>query len=121
MSKYEFAISLYSGEFLVEMYDLWCDDIRLIYKEKYIHALEKAASFYMKEKKHKKAVDYCKRIIAADEFRESAYLMAIKSFINIGNRKAAVGLYKRLKKILRDELGVEPSPEIEEMFLKISK
>ena len=44
--------------------------------------------------------------------------MAIKAYIEIGQRKSASDLYKKLKKTLKEELNIEPSIEAKNYFGK---
>jgi ATP/maltotriose-dependent transcriptional regulator MalT/DNA-binding SARP family transcriptional activator len=111
ISKYESAISLYSGDFLAQIYDNWSEEKRLLYRKRYLDVLHKLAGLYLREREFDNAIRCSNQIIAQDQLRESAYLIAIQSHISSGNRKAAVDLYKRLQKTLRNELGVEPSAE----------
>jgi two-component SAPR family response regulator len=120
-TAYESAIGLYEGDFLVEMYDLWMDEKRLYYKEQYLRAVEKTAGFCMKEQKFEKAIQHCNRVISVDEFRESSYLMAMQAHVALGNRKSAIDLYERLKRVLKDELGFEPSSEAENLLNQLTK
>jgi ATP/maltotriose-dependent transcriptional regulator MalT len=111
ISKYEGAISLYSGDFLAQIYDNWSEEKRLLYTKRYLDVLHKLAGLYLREREFDSAIRYSSQIIAQDQLRESAYLIAMQSHISSGNRKAAIDLYRRLQKTLRNELGVEPSAE----------
>lgn len=121
ISKYESAINFYQGDFLPELYELWSEEKRMFYKEQYLRALDKASNFYMKKERFEKVIEYSKKIIAIDEFCEQAYLLAMRSYIALGNRKVAVDLYKQLEKTLKDELNIEPSPEIKQLFYKLTE
>ncbi len=70
----------------------------------------------MNEKKYIKAIEYAKRIITNDEFYENAYLIAIKSYFALKQRKSAIDLYKKLEDILRKELHTIPSVEIRKLL-----
>ncbi|MBI4722352.1 MAG: tetratricopeptide repeat protein [Candidatus Stahlbacteria bacterium] len=119
ISIYEIAISLYEGDFLPEVYEIWSDQRRLFYIEQYILALEKVAISYEKRQKYDKVVEYCTRIIAADNFREPAYLLAVQSYIKMGMPGLAISLYKRLEKLLKDELNTEPSEKLKKIIASI--
>src|SRR6185295_7983499 len=49
-----------------------------------------------------------------DEYREGTRLAVMECLVKLGNRRAAMVEYDRLKTLLRDELGVEPLAETEE-------
>lgn len=116
ITKYEEAIAIYKGRFLPELYDSWCQDTHLFYSTEYIKILEKVADYYSKEKKYDRAIKYSKKIIEIDEFYEPAYKICIHSYISTGKRKRALDLYKKLERMLKDELHTLPSQEIKGFF-----
>jgi ATP/maltotriose-dependent transcriptional regulator MalT/two-component SAPR family response regulator len=121
MNKYEEAIGLYHGDLLPEVYDDWSEEMRIYCKEQYLRALDRVSAFCLKQEKYDRAIDCSKRIIACDEFREPAYLICMRSYIAQGKRKAATGLYKKLEKILKDELDATPSEETKRLFRELTE
>ncbi|MDT7697460.1 MAG: hypothetical protein QOI75_6830 [Pseudonocardiales bacterium] len=51
-----------------------------------------------------------RRLIAADPLAERGYQLLIQALAQRGDRAAALGVYGRLRRILREELGINPSP-----------
>ena len=54
-----------------------------------------------------------RRAAELDEFREATRLAMIEAMVHLGNRRAAIAEYEKLRGLLEAELGVEPLPETE--------
>ena len=57
--------------------------------------------------------------ITLDPYRERAYRQLMQAYEATGNRAKAVGAYHRLRELLAEELGTEPSSETEALYLKL--
>ena len=55
--------------------------------------------------------------VARAPLRESAHRALIEAHAAAGNRGEALRAYQRLRRLLADELGVDPAPETEEAYL----
>jgi DNA-binding SARP family transcriptional activator len=58
-------------------------------------------------------------VIEASPFNETGYRILMEVLQVRGNRAEALLVYDRLKGLLRDELGVDPSPALQEVYLKL--
>ena len=57
--------------------------------------------------------------ITLDPYRERAHRHLMQAYDATGNRAKAVGAYHRLRELLAEELGTEPSSETEALYLKL--
>jgi len=57
--------------------------------------------------------------VRLEPFRETAYQLLMKRHAAAGDRAEALRVYARCREVLRDELGVDPSPQTEAVFLEI--
>lgn len=65
------------------------------------------------------AVETAIEAVTLDPYREKTYQWLMKAHAATGNRAEAMNVYHRLRKLLQDDLGTEPSEETEVLYLKI--
>jgi DNA-binding SARP family transcriptional activator len=65
------------------------------------------------------ALQYANDMVALEPFRETGYQQLMRLHAQIGNRGEALRVFGRLRELLRDELGTNPSPQSEAIFLEI--
>jgi DNA-binding SARP family transcriptional activator len=52
-------------------------------------------------------------------YRETGYLYAMRCLVARGNYAEALTVYERCRTVLRDELGVDPGPELQELHVEV--
>jgi SARP family transcriptional regulator, regulator of embCAB operon len=67
------------------------------------------------------AVQHASEMLQLDPFRETSYQLLMKMHAAAGDRAEALRVFARLRELLRDELGVSPSPQTEAVYLDILK
>src|SRR5215470_4796883 len=92
----------------------WSDDEWvLIEQEQYhqlrLHALEAMSERLTAAGRHGEAVAAGLAAVQAEPLRESAHRVLIKAHLAAGNRGAALRQYEQCRRVLLDELGLEPS------------
>lgn len=97
-------------------YDLlpdWYDDWVLVERERYnqlrLHAIDALCRHLTAAGHHAEAIDAGLAAVCADPLRESAHRALIQAHLAEGNRCEAVRQYERCRRLLLDELGLEPS------------
>jgi DNA-binding SARP family transcriptional activator len=55
-------------------------------------------------------------VVADDPLRESAQRVLIRIYVAEGNVHEAVARYRAYRETMRDELGLEPSPQMEALI-----
>ena len=118
---FEEALALYRGDFMQSAYDEWVDEHRSYYREQYLRILESLASAAEKAKEWSRALDLCQRILHDDSFREDIHCTVMRAHAALGNRAAVKDQYETLRKLLRDELGVEPVVETQKSYKALMK
>jgi DNA-binding SARP family transcriptional activator len=58
-------------------------------------------------------------MIELEPYRETAYVLLMSALAAAGNGAQAIAVYGRLRTLLAEELGVDPSPETEAAFLEL--
>ena len=65
------------------------------------------------------AVETATEAIKLDNLRERAYQLLMSAYAATSNRAEAVKVYHQLRELLLEELGTEPSPETEALYLTL--
>jgi DNA-binding SARP family transcriptional activator len=65
------------------------------------------------------AIQHAAEMVELEPFRETAYQLLMKMHAAAGDRAEALRVFGRCREVLRDELGVSPSPQTEAVYLEI--
>jgi DNA-binding SARP family transcriptional activator len=65
------------------------------------------------------AVQAATELVGLEPFRESAHLRLLRAHSAAGNPGEALRAYDRCRRLLAEELGVDPSPELEAFYLDL--
>jgi DNA-binding SARP family transcriptional activator len=113
------ALALYQGDYLEGVYEDWSSLERQRLREKYLAALEAVALLYAGRGNLQQAVEVFQQLVAEDPYREPAHRELMRSYYRLGDRAAAIRQYQSCVKLLREELGLSPSRDTEDLYLKI--
>jgi predicted ATPase/DNA-binding SARP family transcriptional activator len=124
----EGALALYRGDFLTgfDIQDSAAfDEWRLLVQERYrrllIAALQQASSAAIDREDFDNGLRLVDRLLDLDPLDETGHRYSMVLLTIAGQRSAALLHYEKLRKLLEDELGVAPSQETEELFLRIKQ
>lgn len=84
-----------------------------------MRSCECLAAFYVWNDEPLLGVEAAKQAVAREPFRESAYRLLMDAYAAAGNRAEALWVYERCRKLLREELGSDPSPDTRAVHLKV--
>jgi DNA-binding SARP family transcriptional activator len=92
----------------------------LIEQEQYhqlrLHALEAMTERLTTAGRHGEAVAAGLAAVRAEPLRESAHCVLVKAHLAAGNRGAALLQYEQCRRLLSDELGLEPSDALKDLL-----
>jgi DNA-binding SARP family transcriptional activator len=97
------------GDFLPDWYDDWVSDEREGLRQIRLHALENLARRLSDSGRHADAIQAALEAIRLEPLRETAHRSLIEIHLAEGNWSEACRQFQRYRKLLSDELGVEPS------------
>ncbi|MCU0486262.1 MAG: hypothetical protein MUC85_09160 [Anaerolineales bacterium] len=108
------ALALFEDDYLPEcLYADWCSTERHQYRQKYLAVTERLARLYLQTQRWEEVVRVCQAGIRRDHCWEPAYSLLMQAYAAQGNPAQALAAYQRCETVLREELGIEPSAEIQ--------
>ncbi len=107
---------LFADDLLPQWSDGWVETERESYRQLRLHALEQLSERLAVAGRFGLAVEAGLLAVAGAPLRESAHRVVIRVMVMEGNRAEAHRRYGELSDLLRDEMDVEPSFELEEIM-----
>jgi DNA-binding SARP family transcriptional activator len=109
-----------TSSFVEDVLPDWNDEWVLIERERFrqarLHALEALCDRFSEAGLMVKAIEAGFAAVTADPFRESGHRSLIRAHLREGNRSEAIREYRLYRKLLGEELGIEPSVGLREML-----
>lgn len=102
------------GDLLPDWYDDWLVIERERLRQLRLHALEALAIRLTAMGRFAEAVEAALGAVMAEPLRESAHMALIAAHLAEGNRGEALRQFRACRDLLRRELGLEPSPRLQE-------
>jgi DNA-binding SARP family transcriptional activator/predicted ATPase len=119
LARLEQAAELYRGEFLhgfslpdSSAFEEWALVVREQLQQAALEALSTLADAYEQQGNHARQVVYARRQLVLEPWHEQAHAQVMRGLWASGQRGAALEQYEACRRILADELGLEPSPEL---------
>lgn len=106
----ERAIALYRGDlFDDDLAGTWCEAEREELKASFVKALDRLAQLYLDRSRTADALDCLRRAACAQPFRDDLVLARMRILTSCGRSSEALAAYADHRRLLRNELGAEPS------------
>ena len=115
----ERALQLYRGPYLEGVDGEWALVERERLEMRYLSSMEQLAGLYSDRGQQQVAIGWSQQVLAQDPYRETAHRELMRNYLRLGDRASAIRQYHTCLGILKEELGVSPSPETETLFLQI--
>ncbi|NOZ30099.1 MAG: protein kinase, partial [Chloroflexi bacterium] len=120
------AVDLCQGEFLAGFYvsgaplfEEWVLGEREHLRRELEDALEMLVRGHSARGECEPAITYARRWLSLDPLRESAHRALMQLYAWSGDRATALRQYQECVRVLREDLGVEPSPETVALYERI--
>ncbi len=104
------------AELLPNWYDEWTATWRQRYDQTRVHALEAMCIRLATMGRFERSVEVGLMAVAAQPLRESAHEALIRAHVAEGNRGEAILQYRACRDVLKKELGIEPSHELQQLL-----
>ena len=126
IGQLEQAIRLYRGSFLEGFFvdeSVLFEDWTLLLRERFhrlaLDALYDLATYYERHRDYDRARRYARRQVELEPWREEAHQQLMRLLARCGQRSAALAQYDICRRILADELRVEPHRETTALYERI--
>ena len=122
MRHYEFAASLYRGDFMVDdPYEDWAALTRESLRLTHLDALGRLSKLYFNVGHYTVCASLCLRIIERDPCREDAHRRLMRCYSRQGQAHLALMQYRTCARALAEELGVKTDPSTAELHEHIRR
>lgn len=116
-------LDLYTGDFLQGFYikdspdfEYWVLEQKNYYKDNYINTIKKTIENDFNNNNFENLKKNIINLISLESYDEFGYLYLFKMYCLKGRYDKIINEYHNFRKLLKDELGLEPSCEIEEIY-----
>ncbi len=110
------AVDVYAGDFLLRQDDEWANDARDRLRARALTLLGDLADRARDDGDYAAAMDFSRRLLQIDPWREDAVRRLIVARQLTGDRAGAAQEYRTFAKALQDEMGAEPMPETQALL-----
>ena len=123
----EEAVRLYGGDFLEGFYvrsapafEEWALAERERFRQMALRALYRLVGHYTAKGDHGRGLDYATRLLALEPWHEEVHQQMMMLLALSGQRSAALKQFEVCRRLLADELGVEPNRDTVELHHRIA-
>jgi DNA-binding SARP family transcriptional activator len=109
-----------AGELLPDWYDDWVLIERERFRQLRLHALDALCEELTAAGRYPAAIEAGHAAVAAEPLRESAHRLLVAAYLAEGNAYEALRQYRFFRDLLRQELDLEPSPQMEALVAPVS-
>lgn len=120
------ALHLYGGDFLANFhvngaprFYAWVRNERQSLRDRVVTAYHHLTDYQIQSQQYRAGIRTADEWLEIDPTNEAAHGLLMSLLVKTGRRQAAVAQYQRCRAILRQELGVEPDSQIEQLYQKI--
>ncbi len=106
------AVGLYCGPLLPGLFESWAQAERDRLDAEYLRALSSLTAAHAKAGDITAALGYARRAVAVDPLSEKAHTDLIRLLAQSGDRVSALRHYHEMERLLEEQLGAGPSPEL---------
>lgn len=121
------AVNLYHGDFLDGFFikgswefENWQRIQRERFSQEFTKAVRNLADLLVSRKEPRRAIELYNKSLLVSPFREDFYQELIRLYLLIGDRTKAIEQYERYREVLKREMQLSPTSEIQELRRSIS-
>ena len=119
LTDLESTVAAYRGEFLAGHEDPWVVVERERLHQRYVEALGWLVGLAKAHTAYEDALVYARRLTNEDPLREDAHREVMRLSVLLGRSSDAIRQFERVREVLADELGTEPSAETLDLYRRL--
>jgi WD40 repeat protein/DNA-binding SARP family transcriptional activator len=127
-ARLEEAVALYTGDFLAgltlpdaEKFEEWRRSRAESFRAQAIVALKTLVEFHERRRNYGAAQQFLLRFLELEPWDEEAHRHMMRLLALNNQRIAAIEQFEKMRRLLAEELGVEPSPDTVQLFHRIER
>lgn len=109
-------VQLYRGDYGRSFYSDWCTFRRDELRTMYVEARRQLAHMAWKAEAWSESADHWRQMLRIDNCLEEAHYGLIRCYVRQGKRGMALRQYQACQDILQEELGVQPSEALQNLY-----
>ena len=113
------AVVITRRPFLANAEAPWIESQRAALRAMQLRALQCLVTVSANNNEPLLAIQHASEMVQLEPFRETAYQLLMRMHAAAGDRAEALRVFAKCRELLRDELGVSPSPQTEAVYLEI--
>jgi len=102
-------LDLYQNDLLIDFYDDWVFTHREHYRSLFLQTLLQLTQQFRSQSEYEQAIQLTHKVLAFDPANERAHQHLMFCHMALGDRNAALKQFEECARVLKEELGVEPS------------
>jgi DNA-binding SARP family transcriptional activator len=115
--KYEQAIALYQGDFMIRLLDLhWILSLNTYYHSLYLSCVKGLAELYVKTEQYEKLERLCSDALKLENADEQLYCYQIEARMRRGEISLALESYEKAREIMEKELGIRKTTVLNKVY-----
>ncbi|MBW8012348.1 MAG: tetratricopeptide repeat protein [Chloroflexi bacterium] len=107
------AIALYEGAYLKSIFMDWADRRRQELQDNYLLMMSNLADHEILSSNFNEAITLCENILSIEPYRDPVHLMLMNCLVKKGAPSAAIAHFKEYEDLLKRELKIDPTPELQ--------
>jgi len=113
------AVRLYQGDLLPSCYDDWIIPERERLRHAYLSTLESLSEIAENSRDYRTGLDYTRRLLLADPLHTRGNRRLIRLCSLLEDRPAALKAYQAYASLIKNELGIQPDQEMQDLYTYI--
>ncbi len=112
-------VGLYRDDLLVDFYDEWIPPLREHFQALFLESLLRMGEQARTRGEYERAVQLAQTVLQRDAANETAHQQLMFSYWKMGRRSAALSQFIECERLLRKEVGAEPTGETKALYQRI--